>query len=75
MATFVQIVVTGRIDAKKDTVRLNEVLTQLQTRGAKINNVVLAATTNYSGMMGEKFGTEAVYLITYESTSPISIVN
>ncbi len=73
MSTFVQLVVTGRINSKKDTEKLNEVLVQLQTNGAVIKNVALAATTNYSGMMGEKFGTEAVYLITYEAKNPITL--
>ena len=60
MSTFIQQVVTGRINSKQHTKELNDVLVQLQSKGASIKNVVLAATTNYHGLMGDKFGTEAV---------------
>lgn len=50
-------------DEKKDTERMNEVLKELQEKGARIIDVKvnLAGTIN----------TAAVYLITYEADSPI----
>ncbi len=71
MSTFIQLVVTGKIDSKKDTKRINEILTKLQTDGAAIKNVTLAATSG-SSMFGTR-GDYAVYVITYEGNTPISI--
>jgi hypothetical protein len=71
MPTFVQLVVTGKIDSKKDTKRINEVLNKLQTSGAAINSVKLSATSG-SSLLGTR-GDYAVYVITYEANMPISI--
>ncbi|MDD5190445.1 MAG: hypothetical protein PHE50_05315 [Dehalococcoidales bacterium] len=73
MNVFIQLIVTGKINSKADTEKVNEVLVRLQAKGATIKDIKLAATTNYSGLMGEKFGTEAVYVITYEAKAPIEI--
>jgi hypothetical protein len=49
----------------KDTERINEVLKELQEKGARIIDVKV----NLAGTIS----TAAVYLITYEADSPISL--
>ncbi len=71
MSIFVQLVATGKIDSKKDTKKLNEVLSKLQADGATIKNVTLA--TSSVGSMFSTRGDYAVYVITYEGNTPISI--
>ena len=50
-------------DEKKDTKRINEVLKELQEKGARIIDVKV----NLAGTIS----TAAVYLITYDADSPI----
>ena len=52
-------------DEKKDTERINEVLKELQEKGARILDVKV----NLAGTIS----TAAIYLITYEADSPISL--
>ena len=52
-------------DEKKDTERINEVLKELQEKGARIIDVKV----NLAGTIS----TAAIYLITYEADSPISL--
>ena len=49
----------------KDTERINEVLKELQEKGARIIDVKV----NLAGTIS----TAAIYLITYEADSPISL--
>ena len=71
MSLFVQLVVTGKIDSKKDTKKINDVLAKLQTNEAAIKSVELSATSG-SSIFGAR-GDYAVYVITYEANMPISI--
>ena len=54
-------------DEKKDTERINEVLKELQEKGARIIDVKV----NLAGTIS----TAAVYLITYEADTPIVLQN
>ena len=54
-------------DEKKDTERINEVLKDLQEKGARIIDVKV----NLAGTIS----TAAVYLITYEADTPIVLQN
>jgi hypothetical protein len=71
MQTFVQLVVTGKIDSKKDTKHINDVLTQLQANGAVIKNVSLSAASSGSALQTR--GDFALYVITYEADASIDL--
>lgn len=74
MPIFVQLVTfessSGMFDEKKDTRRVNEVLTQLQNKGAKIINIGSSVGGKGDAMTSSL---AAVYLITYEATGVINI--
>ena len=67
MPTFVQMLsfysARQRFDEKKDTGRLNEVMKELQEKGAKLLDKVSLA------------GNAAVYVITYQADSPLVITD
>ncbi len=66
MALFVQVVAFHGAKTKKDTEILNNVLSTLQNNGAKIVRVSHSGAANLGGFL-------FVYLITYESSQPLSI--
>jgi hypothetical protein len=72
MQTFIQLVVTGRFDSRKDTKKVNEVLAQLQMHGAIVKSVKLSASSVNSIL--DTHGSYAVYVITYEAAAPIEDV-
>ncbi|MBI2288090.1 MAG: hypothetical protein HYY41_06000 [Chloroflexi bacterium] len=70
MPKFVQLVTFestgGKFDERKDTNRINEFLEVLQTNGA----IIISVTPSLGGQAAK---TSAVYVITYEAPSPISL--
>ena len=68
MPTFVQMLsfysARQRFDEKRDTERLNEVMKELQEKGAKILDVKVSLA-----------GSAAVYIITYQADSPLVITD
>ena len=66
MPTFIQLAVfstsKGKFDQKKDTKRLNEIMEKLQNEEARILDVKATLSVGL-----------AVYLITYESSKPLTI--
>ena len=68
MPTFVQMLsfysARQRFDEKRDTERLNEVMKELQEKGAKILDVRVSLA-----------GNAAVYVITYQADGPLAIAD
>ena len=65
MPVFVQVLTfraVRRFDESEDTKRINDVMKELQAKGAKILDVKVALEA----------GITAVYIITYEANNPIS---
>ncbi|MFH0769258.1 MAG: hypothetical protein V1932_06805 [Chloroflexota bacterium] len=73
MAVFVQLCTfssAGKFDEKKDTHKINEVLTKLQNNGAKIMSITPSMGSMGMGTLGSNIA--AVYVITYEASAPIA---
>ena len=71
MSMFVQLAsfrsTGGLFDEKKDSRRINEILRELREKGAKITGINVSIGGSGGG------NTSAVYLITYEASTPINI--
>ncbi len=71
MSIFVQLAsfqsISGKFDEKKDSQRINEILSKLREKGAKIEGI--------SASIGGSGGANAtaIYLITYEANASIEI--
>ena len=73
MPIFVQLVTFsssgGKFDERKDTRRVNEVLTELQSKGARIINITPSVGGKGDAVLGS---VSALYLITYEASGAIN---
>jgi len=75
--TFIQLVtftsVGGKFNEKKDTHKVNEVLTKLQNKGAKIMSITPSVGGIGSAGPLVSSSIAAVYVITYEAPAPIVV--